>query len=237
MQSGTNRDVSLRDAYKYAEHKDLSHDVAAIKEMEIEWDRSYTTTVRKGRALELLEINELLPAFISEKWPDGRTSYGEWRTKFCIKIWHEYRAFLNGEELSNDRGSDEELGLEFALEAHLRDFLARNLQCVEPGLRLFEKDGKVGVEFIVDQGRIDLLAIDRNGKFVVIELKLSQGRNKTLGQLLYYMGWVDRNLGNGPCRGLIIAREITDDLKVAVSRVPGVSLVRYLMSFALESAQ
>jgi len=69
---------------------------------------------------------------------------------------------------------------------------------------------------------------------VVIELKLSQGRNKTLGQLLYYMGWVDQHLGKGPCRGFIIASEITEDLAVAVARVPGVSLAKYRMSFAIE---
>jgi hypothetical protein len=65
-------------------------------------------------------------------------------------------------------------------------------------------------------------------------LKVSQGRSKTLGQLLYYMGWVDQHLGNGRCRGFIIASEITEDLAVAVKRVPGVSLARYRMSFAIE---
>ena len=80
----------------------------------------------------------------------------------------------------------------------------------------------------------DLFAVDRAEKFVVIELKLSQGRNKTLGQLLYYMGWVDQHLGNGPCRGIIIASEITEELSVAVARVPGVQLAKYRMSFAIE---
>src|ERR1039458_2415813 len=77
--------------------------------------------------------------------------------------------------------------LEFALEAHLRDFLAKNLDRIETGLRLYASPERNGVEYPVGGGRIDLLAVDRNGKFVVIELKLSQGRKKTLGQLLYYM--------------------------------------------------
>jgi RecB family endonuclease NucS len=69
-----------------------------------------------------------------------------------------------------------------------------------------------------------LLAVDQEGKYVVIELKLSQGRNKTLGQLLYYMGWVDQHMGGAPCRGFIIASDITEELSIAVARVPGVSL-------------
>ena len=69
---------------------------------------------------------------------------------------------------------------------------------------------------------------------MAIELKLSQGRNKALGQLLYYMGWVDKNLGRGACRGFIIANEIDEELSIAVSRVVGVSLAKYRMSFAIE---
>ena len=68
----------------------------------------------------------------------------------------------------------------------------------------------------------------------MIELKLSQGRNRTLGQLLYYMGWVDQHLGKGPCRGFIIAKDITEELSIAVARVPGVRLAKYRMSFAIE---
>jgi endonuclease len=122
----------------------------------------------------------------------------------------------------------------FALEAHLRDFLAKNPNLIESGLKIFRSEEYDGVEYPVDNGRIDLLAIDREDRFVVVELKLSQGRNKALGQLLYYMGWVDQHLGNGPCRGLIIGSEITDELAVAASRVPGVRLAKYRMNFSIE---
>jgi len=48
------------------------------------------------------------------------------------------------------------------------------------------------------------------------------------------MGWVDKNLGKGPCRGMIIAKEIPDDLLLAVQRVPGVSVSRYHLSVSVE---
>jgi RecB family endonuclease NucS len=122
-----------------------------------------------------------------------------------LRIKGEYEAFLEGRgpdaEGGDEGSSDPEQALEFAFEAHLRDFLAKNLDRIETGLRLYASPEHTGVEFPVDGGRIDLLAVDRNGKFVVIELKLSQGRNKTLGQLLYYMGWVDQHLGRGTLSG------------------------------------
>jgi RecB family endonuclease NucS len=92
-----------------------------------------------------------------------------------------------------------------------------------------------GVEYPITGGRIDLLAKGKDGRFVVIELKLSRGRNKTLGQILHYMGWVDQELGNGPCRGYIVANEIPADLRLAVNRVPGVKLAEYKLSFAIQT--
>jgi RecB family endonuclease NucS len=105
---------------------------------------------------------------------------------------------------------------------------------VEPGLRLYQKGDQKAVEFPVDDGRIDILALDTAGRFVVFELKLARGRNKALGQLLYYMGWVDKHLGKGPCRGIIVAKEITDDLVLAVQRVQDVALFRYTLSVSVE---
>jgi hypothetical protein len=129
---------------------------------------------------------------------------------------------------------EEEADQQFAAEADLRDFLAKNPACIEAGLRLYDQNGKSGVEFPVDDGRIDLLCIDAGKRFVVIELKLGKGRNKALGQLLYYMGWIDKHLGNGPCRGVIIAKDIPDDLVLASQRAPDVSLYHYKLAVSVQ---
>jgi RecB family endonuclease NucS len=226
----------LREAYAFATAKGLNAEVAEVRDMEIEWDRPYTSTVRRGRMILLLERHGALQEFISTVWPFGLSTAGEADRRRCIRIAEEFAAFLAGTETEDKVESEftAENSLEFALEAHLRDFLARNLEQVEKGLALYETDESNGVEFPVDGGRIDILATDADGKFVVIELKLAQGRNKALGQLLYYMGWIDQNLGKGPCRGIIIASDISPELAVAVSRVPGASLSRYKMHFSIE---
>jgi RecB family endonuclease NucS len=86
----------------------------------------------------------------------------------------------------------------------------------------------------VEDGRIDILARAKTGRFVVFELKASRRRNKTLGQILYYMGLADTHLSKEPCRGIIIAKDISDDLILATQRVPGVSLYRYELSVSVE---
>jgi hypothetical protein len=48
------------------------------------------------------------------------------------------------------------------------------------------------------------------------------------------MGWVAENMDSSrPVRGIIVANEITPDLKMASSRVPHVQLIEYEISFNL----
>jgi hypothetical protein len=123
----------------------------------------------------------------------------------------------------------------FAYESDLRDFLSRNLNIIEPGLRLFEEEGITGVEFPVGGRFIDILAIDQLRNYVVIELKVSRGYDRVIGQLLRYMAWIEKNQAEPTqkVRGVIIAREISDDLYLASSRIPDVVLFEYDLSVSL----
>jgi hypothetical protein len=239
MSDDLTQTLSLRAAYAFGAQCGLEREVNDIRDMVIEWDSSYTSSLRRGYVVELFEKHGVFEDFKKAHWTFGNTPTGETKRRRYLRIKAQYEEFLSGRapELAGDETSekgDSEDGLEFALESHLRDFLARNLDRIESGLRLYSAGDRNGIEFPIEGGRNDLLAVDRAEKYVVIELKLSQGRNKTLGQLAYYMAWVDQNLGNAPCRGLILASEITEALSLAVSRVPGVSLAKYRMSFSIE---
>jgi hypothetical protein len=125
---------------------------------------------------------------------------------------------------------------EFAFERDLRNYLSRNLFVLEDGLRLYEDEDRefTGIEYPAGGRFIDILAVDRDGGYVVIELKVSRGYDRVMGQLLRYMAWIEQNLANGKnVRGVIIASEITDDLKLASSRVADVQLWQYELEFKL----
>lgn len=231
--------LPVKDAYKFGLDHGLGEEIKKIQSMEIEWDSSYSTTVRRGYIVELFSKNGIFDEFKDKHWPSGNTPYGIRKTSFFLRIKQRFEEFLQTgvqQVITESENSEEEVEQSFGAENDLRNFLEKNLGCVEKGLRLYDGDGRAGAEFSIDEGRgrIDLLAIDANGGFVVIELKLGRGRNKTLGQLLYYMGWVDNNLSKKPCRGIIIAKEIPDDLILAVKRVPGVSLCKYNLSVSVE---
>lgn len=140
-------------------------------------------------------------------------------------------AILEKEEANGFPGSSE-----FAFEKDLQNYLVKNLSLIEPGLKLYDDEGMTGVQYPVGGRFIDILAVDKDGKFVVIELKVSRGYDRVVGQLLRYMGWVQKNIEAAKhVRGIIVANEITDDLKLACSRVADVKLVEYEISFKLRT--
>jgi Endonuclease NucS len=232
-----NQTLSLREAYAFGAEHGLQHEVDDIRNMVIEWDRSYTSSLRRGYIVELFEKHGIFEDFKASHWAYGNTPSGATRQGRYLRIKQEYENFLAGrgpDGPDDGEPEDDESGQQFAAESDLRDFLANNPACIEPGLSLYRIGDRSGVEFPVENGYIDILAVDREGRFVVIELKVGRGRNKAVGQLLYYMGWVDKNLGKGSCRGMIIAKEIPDDLMLAVQRAPGVSVSRYHLSVSVE---
>jgi endonuclease len=125
---------------------------------------------------------------------------------------------------------------EFAYEHDLRDYLARNLHLIEPGLNLYVDDGVTGVEFPVGGRFIDILAIDKAGNYVVIELKVSKGYDRVVGQLLRYMTWIEEHQADPgqTARGVIVAKEISQDLRLACKRITGVQLFEYALSVTLK---
>lgn len=124
---------------------------------------------------------------------------------------------------------------EFAYERDLREFLARHLERLEPGLRLYQDEDINGVEFPVGGRSIDILALDRANNFVVIELKVSRGYDRAVGQLLRYMGWIEQHQADAgqTVRGFIVAKAITEDLKLACFRVTRVTLFEYDLSVTI----
>jgi hypothetical protein len=127
---------------------------------------------------------------------------------------------------------------QFAYEADLKNYLAQNLQSIEPGLVLYEEEGVTGIEYSVGGRRIDILAVAKDGAYVVIELKVSRGYDRVVGQLLRYMAWVHNNMDTKlPVRGYIVAKDITEDLKLAASLLPNVKLVEYEIKFSVRPVQ
>lgn len=127
----------------------------------------------------------------------------------------------------------------FALEKHLEDFLVQNWKQTELGKKydVYEEDGElVGQQYPTDTGSIDILAISKDKKeLLVVELKKGRISDAAVGQLQRYMGYVLEELAEEgqSVRGAIIALE--DDIRIrrALAVTNNIDFYRYQVSFRL----
>jgi RecB family endonuclease NucS len=127
----------------------------------------------------------------------------------------------------------------FAAESHLRDCLAQNLHLIEEGLELYvDEEGKDGVEYSTGVGFIDILCLDKNGEYVIIEVKVARGPDYVAGQILRYKNWIKINLAKGKStRGIIIAQFISDKIRYAISSDPEILAKEYEINLTIKDVE
>ncbi|HEY3346607.1 MAG TPA: endonuclease NucS domain-containing protein [Nitrospirota bacterium] len=223
----------LRYAYEFLSNKGFKEKAEEIKQSKDSY-KSYTSTLKRGKIIAILENNNLLEDFIDKYWPLGKTEKGRSQIKSDKRIHEEFLGSDKTEEEIEEERIEE---TSFAYENDLRDYLSSNLSIIEKNLKLcIDKDGKEGVEYSVDDAnkKIDILAIDKNKVPVVIELKVSRGYERVIGQCLYYKNRIKQLFGTPKVRIIIIAREITSQLQIATEDLHDVELYEYKLSVKLE---
>jgi len=127
----------------------------------------------------------------------------------------------------------------FAMEKHLEAFLVVNWNqtILSKDFSIFEEDGEpVGQQYATDAGPIDILAISKDKKrLLVVELKRGRASDVVVGQVLRYMGFVKEQIAeeDQTVEGAIIALEDDSKMRWALVSVPTISFYRYQISFKL----
>ena len=127
----------------------------------------------------------------------------------------------------------------FVLEKHLEDFLVANWSSTELGkdYDIYSEDGvMIGQQFQSDTGPLDILAISKNKKeLLVVELKKGRASDSVVGQVQRYMGYVLEELAeeHQTVKGVIIA--LDDDIRIqrALRVTNNIDFYRYQISFKL----
>jgi restriction system protein len=139
--------------------------------------------------------------------------------------------------LSTDETVEDPLA--FAMEMHMEDFLVQNWKHTDLGKEydIFEEDGElVGKQYTTDTGRIDILAISKDKKrLLVVELKKGRASDVVVGQTLRYMGYVQEELAEKgqTVKGVIIAHEDDQRIRRALAVMSNIIFYRYQVSFKL----
>jgi restriction system protein len=130
----------------------------------------------------------------------------------------------------------------FAMEQHLEDFLVKNWIHTNLGkeYNIYEEEGEVvGQQYPTDTGPIDILAISKDKKtLLVLELKKGRASDMVVGQTLRYMGFVQEELAEEgqSVKGVIIAQEDDQRIRRALMVSPNITFYRYQISFKLVKA-
>lgn len=130
----------------------------------------------------------------------------------------------------------------FALEKHLEDFLVKNWDHTKLGneYEIYEEEGElVGQQFPSDTGPIDILAISKDKKtLLVVELKKGRVSDNVVGQIQRYMGYVKEELAESHqiVKGIIIGLEDDIRIKRALSVTNNIEFYRYKVNFNLFKA-
>ncbi len=175
--------------------------------------------------------------------PELRNSAGAIGTvsnvsKYQVELEQLLSDLLKGAPVVS-RDPDIEDPMAFVMEQHLEAFLVANWKqtLLSQEFSIYEEEGQsVGQQYLTDTGPIDILAISKDQKrLLVVELKRGRASDVVVGQVLRYMGFVQEELAlaGQTVEGVIIAFEDDQKLRRALAAVPTVSFYRYQISFKL----
>jgi hypothetical protein len=230
-----NRNFSLYDAYDFLKAHGLGQECDEIINSSDKF-KSYTSTLRRAKIITLVRDSKQLDDFCKTIWPSGLTDKGKSRIKFFENLVVRFNNDQEGTDTTDEEEFDNTTeGNEFAYENDLRNYLVKNLSIIEKGLKIYEANGVNGEEFYVPgtSRRIDILAVDKQNNFVVIELKVSRGYEKVVGQTLFYQSSIKTIFKQDKVRVIIVAREITSELKTSTQFLPDFELFEYQLSLTL----
>ena len=110
-----------------------------------------------------------------------------------------------------------------ANEKFMEDILIENLWMIEEGLEFVKRQKRVKT------GYIDILAKDKNKKYVVIEIKKGDDDSSALGQIIGYMAALKEKLkiSRNMIRGIIYCQKATERIQFATEFIEGLSYVTY----------
>ncbi len=143
-----------------------------------------------------------------------------------VEYANNFIEVLNTEVEENEDEAEEAQELTFGLEKDLQRALRRSIQTLEQGLTI--TDG--GRERHTEAGFIDITARDAQGRKVIIELKAPIAKPEVIAQTLAYMQAVQTE-DQGEVRGIIIASDFVDRVKLAARQIPNLKLVQYSFQF------
>lgn len=105
-------------------------------------------------------------------------------------------------------------------EKDFESYVFRHLEDIEYGLRPIERQRKI------DEGRLDILAIDKNNSYVILELKIVNDKH-LLWQVLYYPDALKKQFGNIPVRMITVCPSYPEYILSPLNKIDYAEAIKY----------
>ncbi len=116
-----------------------------------------------------------------------------------------------------------------SLERDIEDHLVQNITAIEDGMKLIQR------QVATDIGRIDIMAEDKQGVTVIIEVKVGEAKDSSVGQIARYLGWYSATTEKS-VRGILIAHDFPLGVVYAAAAIPNLKLMSYRVHFTFQEA-
>ena len=148
-------------------------------------------------------------------------------------IIFDEKASLEGQHIIQIRYEDDEsetqqythtINFKPKTEKELENIIKINPDCLEPKLKLYKQQLKI------ENGVCDLVFVDRNNNYVIVELKNRKTSVEVIDQILRYIDGVKKEIvkdAESKVRGIIITPECDEKLEQAVKTYANIELRYY----------
>lgn len=159
--------------------------------------------------------------------------------EFAVLLYHTFpkeQETPESEQTTTEKPEEQKCE---ALEVqHYQSLLHRNFHRLFPKLKYFDEEEQIPKNGQYDTqtvGIMDMLCVDDKGDFVIIEIK-RQATDKTIGQILRYMGWTKEELCKDGqiVKGLIVAERKDIQLDFALKVISDVKFMKLELAIKLE---
>ncbi|MGE5417353.1 MAG: hypothetical protein ACM3UZ_11515 [Acidobacteriota bacterium] len=116
----------------------------------------------------------------------------------------------------------------------LRDVVVTNLALLKQDLKLYQDvSGRMGIEYPTEAGIVDILAVDGQGHFTVVEIA-DPFTPEVLTRMLSCMGWVRKHLAFGQeVRGIVLTNQVDNNILLLATAIPQVEICQLQVSMVV----
>lgn len=127
----------------------------------------------------------------------------------------------------------EQFSSEKLLEDELEARLLAGMGAFGKKLKMYQRTGEYGRQYIIPIGRLDLLTEDDKGNLYIVELKKDSGYDDAYDQTAAYIDWFEKNFAEEGQKvyGIICLNFPTEDHIIKVKNDSRVEMYEYKISY------